>query len=90
MGSCGSTFHFGKQQSLGVLNTSWLALTSCIGHLGALTPPTSPRAIDVLVVGDVIVDPPMKHVHVKKVVCELPSKLDHNLQMEDAIEGHGY
>jgi TFIIF-interacting CTD phosphatase-like protein len=55
-----------------------------------LTPPTSPKAIDVLTLDDAIVDSLMKHVQVEKVVCELPSKLNHNLQVEDAIEGHGY
>jgi len=89
MGSFGSTFQLGKQQSLGMLSTSCLAPTSWIGHLGALTPPASPKSTNVDAMGDVIVDSPMKHeLQAKRVVHESPSKLHHNLQV-DVVEGQG-
>jgi len=53
-----------------------LAPTSWIGHLGALTPPASPKGTNVDAMGDVIVDSPMKHeLQAKRVVHESPSKL---------------
>jgi hypothetical protein len=88
MGSYGSTFQLGKQQSLGMLSTSYLVPTSWIGHSCALTPSASPRGNDIDAMGDVIVDSPMKHeLQVKRVVHESPSKLHHNLQVEDVVEG---
>jgi hypothetical protein len=73
-----------------MLNTSCLAPTSWTRHSSALTPPASPRGTDVDAMGDVIVDFPMKHeLQAKRVVHESPSKLHHNLQVEDVLEGQG-
>ncbi len=77
-----------KQQSLGVLITSnHFAPTSCIGHLGASTPSTSPRG-DVVVSTNVIIDFPLKHDMLQAErfeVHEMLSKSCHNLQVEDVV-----
>jgi hypothetical protein len=90
MGSFGSTFQLGKKQNLGMLSTSYLAPTSWIGHSSALAPLASPRGTNVNAMGNVILDSPMKHeFQAKRMVHESPSKLHHNLQVEDVVEGQG-